>query len=66
MTDNVAVLEGYTVELLGSSSDGMHDLHLLVRPGTDLDDTFKAWCCDGQEFLRVNGWLYSFCDVVSE
>jgi hypothetical protein len=59
MTDNIAVLDGYTLEAVAESSDGLHDLYLLVKPGTDFDSTFKAWDTDNQEFIRVNGWLYS-------
>lgn len=61
MTDNVATLAGFTREIFGTS-DGP-DLHLLVHPETDLDDRFRAWCCDEQEFIRVNGWLFIFEDV---
>ena len=58
MTDNIAVLEGYTKEVQGDH-DGV-DLHLLVKPKTDLDSRFKAWCTDCQEFIMVNGWLASW------
>lgn len=58
MTDNVAVLEGYTRELMAYSSAG--DLFILVKPGADLDDTFKAWDSDNQEFVRISGWLWTF------
>lgn len=57
MTDNVAVLQGYTEEV-HLVADGGRELFLLVKPSTDLDDAFKAWCTDGQEFIRVNGWLW--------
>ena len=57
MTDNIAVLDGYTLEAVATSDNG--ELYLLVRPGTDFDSTFKAWDTDNQEFIRVNGWLYS-------
>lgn len=62
MSDNVAVLQGYTVEVEANSD--RHDLFLLVRPGTNFDDTFKAWDTDEQEFIRVNGWLFS-CHVTT-
>lgn len=58
MTDNGAVLAGFTEEWLAYS--GSHDLFLLVKPGTDLTDRFRAWCCDEQEFIMVNGWLYTY------
>jgi hypothetical protein len=43
------------------SSDCL-DLNLLIREGTDLDDTFKAWCLDEKEFIKVNGWLFSIVE----
>lgn len=60
MSDNVAILDGYTREILASCID--HDLYLLVKPDADLSGTFKAWDTDNQEFIRVNGWLYSVDD----
>lgn len=57
MADNVATLAGFTREVL-ASSDQM-DLYLLVKPGTDFDGCFKAWDTDAQEFIRVNGWLFT-------
>ena len=57
MSDNVAVLDGCTREVVATSDNG--ELYLLVKPGTDFDSTFRAWDTDNQEFIRVNGWLYS-------
>jgi hypothetical protein len=61
MTDNVAVLAGFTKEVFATSSQ--YDLNLLVQPGVDYDDCFKAWDMDEQEFILVNGWLFSFEDA---
>jgi len=58
MSDNIAVLDGYTEGFIADC--GQHDLHILVKPDTDLDSTFKAWDADNQEFIRINGWLWSF------
>lgn len=55
MSDNAAVLEGFTVEIIAGYQDIA--LYLLVRPGTDYDSRFTAWDMDGQEYIRVNGWL---------
>jgi hypothetical protein len=57
MTDNVAVLDGFTKEVVAENEH--HSLFLLVRPDADLDDRFKAWDTDEQEFIFVNGWLFS-------
>ena len=58
VTDNIAILDGFTEELWTRSSEV--DLYLLVRPSTDLDGTFKAWDMDEQEYIHVNGWLFEF------
>jgi len=57
MTDNVAILQGYTEEVYAESLE--HGLNLLIKPDTDLDDCFKAWDTDGQEFVRINGWMFT-------
>ena len=58
MTDNIATLHGYTKEVMADCSE--HTLLLLVEPDTDLDSRFKAWDTEEQEWLYVNGWLFSF------
>jgi hypothetical protein len=60
MTDNVAVLAGYTREVIAMG--GGLDLYLLVKPDTDFEDTFKAWDTDNQEFILVNGWLFTITE----
>ena len=54
---NPAVLQGFTEEVTLTSWE--HDLYLLVKPGTDTDSRFKAWDTDCQEFIYVNGWLFT-------
>lgn len=60
-SDNGAVLAGYTRQVLATSE--RYDLHLLIKPDTDLDDTFKAFCTDDQEMISINGWLFTFEDI---
>lgn len=62
MTDNVAILKGYTKEIIANNDHGL-ELFLLVQHDADLDDRFKAWDIDCQEFIRVNGWLFSFDEI---
>jgi hypothetical protein len=62
MTDNVAVLQGFTREV--TAENDHYTLSLLVKPDTDFDDRFKAWDMDEQEFIRVNGWLFTIEDNV--
>ena len=61
MTDNIAVLKGYTQEIFAESDAG-DQLYLLVQPNTDYDETFEAWDTENQEFIRVNGWLFSISE----
>ena len=60
MTDNIAVLQGFTIAVEAHNIRGVesYELFLLVKPDTDYDDTFRAWDTDAQEFIRVNGWLF--------
>jgi len=60
MTDNIAILGGYTKEI--HMSFGEYDLSLLVKPDEDLDGSFKAWDMAEQEYLTVNGWMGSIED----
>lgn len=58
MSDNTAILAGFTRELLAEG--GPYSLHLFVTPDTDLDGTFKAYDADNCEWIKVNGWLFTF------
>ncbi len=59
MTDNVVVLDGYTEGYI--ASNGMDiELFILVKPETDLDSRFKAWDSDEQDYIVINGWLFTF------
>ena len=64
MTDNVATLRGFTRYVLADSDQV--SLHLLIRPETDLDSTFRAWDTDEQTWIKVNRWLFTFEDVDAE
>jgi hypothetical protein len=58
MTDNVAVLDGFTKEYMAECD--IDAFPILVKPDADLDGTFTAWNMDDQEFIRINGWLWTF------
>lgn len=62
MSDNVATLAGYTREVYAICDQ--HEGLFLIRPDTDLDGRFRAWDMDNQEFVAINGWLWTFDDVV--
>lgn len=55
-------LAGYSRRIVVECS--FHTLELLVKPDADLGDRFKAWDVETKEFLFVNGWLFTFEDVV--
>ena len=61
MTDNVAILDGYTRLVYAECS--MTDGVFLIRPEADLDDVVRAWDTDLQKYVNLNGWLWAFEDV---
>lgn len=50
-----AMSRGYTRSVYVEADFG--GFAALVRPDVDLDDTFKAFDTDNQEWLMVNGWI---------
>lgn len=61
MSDTTAILAGFTKELIADG--GEFSLHIFVKPDTDLDGSFKVYDADECEFLKINGWLFSFEEV---
>jgi len=61
MHDNImekaAMLSGYTKVITAESAE--YYLTLLVREGADLECSFRAFCTDENEYITVNGWLFS-------
>lgn len=51
---------GYTRKVVLDCA--MTTLFLLVKSDTDLGDRFKAYDTDAEEFIIVNGWLFTFED----
>jgi hypothetical protein len=62
MSDNTAILAGFTKEIMAYG--GMCELHLFVRPHADLDGTFKAYDADECDWLAVNGWNFNIEIIV--
>ena len=56
-----AIKAGFTREIF--CWHGGAELHLLVRPGDNLDGVFTGWCLDEGEYLRVRGWMAEIEDV---
>lgn len=63
MSDNTAILSGYTREVLAFGGD--YDLHLFVKPDADLDGRVKAYDADECDWIVVNGWLFTFEDIAA-
>jgi hypothetical protein len=40
-----------------------HEFACLVKPDADLDGVVKVFNTDDQEWLHLNGWLFSFEDT---
>ena len=64
MSDNTAILAGFTRELIGASSEC--ELHIFVKPDADLDGQFRAYDADNCEWVCINGWLFGFAEIIAE
>ena len=51
---NIAIKQGYTQELTMNSEHYVGSI--LIKPTTDLDSTFRAYCLNRQSFMYINGW----------
>lgn len=58
MTDNVAVLDGYTDEYMATGV--AREFPILVKPGTIMSGIFRAWDMDAQEYVMIRGWEWRF------
>lgn len=54
--DNAATMAGYNTPITADSSAGC--LALYIREDADLDGRFRAWDCENQEYIYLNGWLW--------
>lgn len=54
-------MAGFTRHVIASSDQ--HEFACLVKPDADLDDVVKVFNTDDQEWLRLNGWLFTFGDA---
>lgn len=55
MTADQARSNGYTQEIKWDSGDGFGG-RALVKPNTDLEGDFRAFCLEGGEMLLFHGW----------
>ena len=62
MTDNVAVLRGYTREIKDVGTGKPY----LVMPKTETNGRFTAWDMDDQCFCLLDGWGHTFEETPDE
>lgn len=55
----------FSKEVQAESNNGEFSLALLIKPDTDLEEAFKAWDIDNQEYIHVFGWNWSFEKVLA-
>lgn len=60
-TDNAASSAGYTKQYIACF--GATDIHISVKPDTDLDSAYKAFDHDSQEMIYIDGWTTSLESV---
>jgi len=58
ITDNGAVLAGYTQEFFATSNN--FDIHISVKPDADLLGTIWAFDHDEQQMININAWYFKF------
>ena len=66
MTNDNAILDGYTEPYEASSDYGVINIRVLVKPNADFDDMVKVWDCDSQEYLTLHGWNWTFERVTED
>jgi hypothetical protein len=59
-----AISRGYTRVIAAEA--GFYDLRLAIRPETDTDGEFRAWCLFEHEWLTVNGFACQVADVSAD
>ena len=55
MTEHEAREDGFTQRIEWDSGDGFGGA-ALVKPGTDLEGDFRAYCLEGGEMMLFHGW----------
>ena len=60
-SDNEAVMAGFTKHVVAISEQ--HEFACLINPIHDLDGVVKVFNTDDQEWLSLNGWLWSFEEI---
>lgn len=61
MSDNIAVLTGFTEEYIAYPINGNSDsIFVLVKPETEFASVFKCWNSDTQNFIVLHGYNFMF------
>jgi len=63
MTSSIktAIAQGYTEPFIADCTE--YNLEIMVRPETDMQDTFKAYDLTCDRFVKLNGWLWDFQEI---
>lgn len=61
-SENGAILAGYTLPFIATGI--ARDLHIRVKPETDMTGSFRAYDCDNCCMVSILGyqWRYTFID----
>lgn len=60
-SDNAAVMGGYTRHIIIECRYG--EFAALIKPDTDVGQSFTAFDTDNQEWVTVRGWLINVIDA---
>lgn len=65
MTDNVAILDGFTREIMIETKERV--IFALVKPDTQFTETYRAWDTDNQEYViligRCTRWNMAYAEL---
>ena len=53
-----AIDKGYTRSCIADADE--YTLYLMIKPDADLDGRFTAYDTECDEYIRVNGWMFTF------
>ena len=62
MSDNHAILAGFTKEYIAESGIGP-DIHIFAQPEDPLDCVSTVYDADNCEFISLNCWHFTFTEI---
>ena len=63
MTSSIktAIAQGYTEPFIADCA--AYNLEIMVRPNEDMEGTFRAYDLTCDQFVKINGWLWTFEEI---